>query len=102
MLWVDGTGGIEIAIIGSFKGEYGQALFHFFSQSSQADYFAHYVDVTDYTFCDLLQVGVEQGLIGILLCLTLIVLAIHTMRLWHAMIGQVAYCPIEFIPYIKK
>ena len=22
VLWVDGTGGIEIAIIGSFKGEY--------------------------------------------------------------------------------
>ena len=94
--------------IGSFKGEYGQALFHFFSQSSQADYFAHYVDVTDYAFCDLLQVGVEQGLIGILLCLTLIVLAIHTMSrnthgLFAALLALLVFSlfsyPFQLLPF---
>ena len=94
--------------IGSFKGEYGQALFHFFSQSSQADYFAHYVDVTDYAFCDLLQVGVEQGLIGILLCLTLIVLAIHIMSrnthgLFAALLALLVFSlfsyPFQLLPF---
>lgn len=66
--------------IGSFKGEYGRALSCFFSRLSHADCFSQYADVTDYAFCDLLQVGVEQGWIGILLCLSLVALAIHTMR----------------------
>lgn len=66
--------------IGSFKGEYGRALSCFFSRLSHADCFSQYADVTDYAFCDLLQVGVEQGWIGVLLCLLLAALAIHTMR----------------------
>ncbi len=64
--------------IGSFRGEYGHALFRHFSHPSYADCFAHYADVTDFAFCDLLQVGVEQGWIGILLCFSIVILAIHS------------------------
>ena len=63
--------------IGSFRGQYGQALSLFFSQPSHVDSFARYADVTDYAFCDLLQVGVEQGWMGVLLCLSLVVLSIR-------------------------
>lgn len=68
--------GLVGAGVGGFKGEYGLALFRYFSHSDYADSFARYADVTDYAFCDLLQVGVEQGWIGILLCLSIVAFGI--------------------------
>lgn len=66
--------------IGSFCGEYGETLRLFFSEQSHVDAFAAYADVVDYAFCDILQVGVEQGLIGLLLALSIVALVLRSER----------------------
>ena len=66
--------------IGSFCGEYGETLRLFFSEQSHVDAFAAYADVVDYAFCDILQVGVEQGWIGLLLALLIVALVLRSER----------------------
>ena len=66
--------------IGSFCGEYGEALRLFFSEQSHVNTFAAYADVTDYAFCDILQVGVEQGWIGLLFVLLIVSLVLRSGR----------------------
>ena len=66
--------------IGSFCGEYGEALRLFFSEQSHVNTFAAYADVTDYAFCDILQMGVEQGWIGLLFVLLIVSLVLRSGR----------------------
>lgn len=55
--------------LGSFAGEYGKVLQTFFSSKDHIVSYAMNADVIDYAFCDILQVGVEQGWIGVIFCL---------------------------------
>ena len=55
--------------LGSFAGEYGKVLQTFFSSKDNIVSYAMNADVIDYAFCDILQVGVEQGWIGVIFCL---------------------------------
>lgn len=63
--------------IGSFAGEYGSHAPLFFSGSSHVSQLAQYADVTDYAFCDILQVFAEQGICGGLLCIAFVLLSLR-------------------------
>lgn len=62
--------------IGGFAGEYGNYMYRFFSNANHVKLFAHYADVTEFAFCDGLQIGAEQGLVGALLCYAILGFAI--------------------------
>lgn len=62
--------------IGGFAGEYGNQLYHFFSDANHIALFANYADVTEFAFCDSLQIAAEQGIVGAAFCYAIIRLAI--------------------------
>lgn len=94
--------------IGSFNSEYGKALGHFFSNEAHVGTFAQYADVTDYAFCDILQVGVEQGWIGLLLCVCVMGLSmyfchIYAKEVFAAMLALLVFSlfsyPFQLLPF---
>jgi len=66
--------------LGSFAGEYGKALQAFFSSKDHIASYALDADVIDYAFCDILQLGVEQGWIGLIFCLVAVGVTLWRMR----------------------
>lgn len=54
--------------IGSFQQVYGMSLHDLFLDAEHIVNWAKYADVTDYAFCDILQLFVEQGIVGVILC----------------------------------
>lgn len=64
--------------------------------------------VTDYAFCDLLKVLVEQGLVGFLLCITTVtyvmyLLWLHSKPLFYGMLSLLIFSmfsyPFELLPF---
>ena len=73
--------------IGSFAGEYGKKAVAFFADSANVSQFAQYADVTDYAFCDILQVFAEQGVCGGVLCITFVLLSLRSLLRMSCSLG---------------
>ena len=94
--------------IGTFKGEYGNQLEVFFSTDSPVRAFAQYADATEFAFCDALQLLVEQGLVGGILCLSIVLLSLRKLYakervLFFAIIALIVFSlfsyPFQLLPY---
>ncbi len=57
--------------VGSFLGSYGKATDQFMSSYENIDAFGTWMDVPGNAFCEILKIGVEQGLAGLLLWLVI-------------------------------
>ena len=94
--------------IGTFSGEYGSQLEAFFSTDDHVRAFAQYADVTEFAFCDFLQLLAEQGLVGGILCLSVVLLSLRKLyanerTLFLAMISLIVFSlfsyPFQLLPY---
>ena len=94
--------------VGGFKGEYGQQLETFFSVKEHIDSFAQYADTTEFAFCDGLQLLAEQGVIGGLFCLLVLLLSLRKLYanervLFFAFASLLVFClfsyPFQLLPY---
>lgn len=92
----------------TFMGEYGCQLEVFFSSDSHVKTFAPYADVTEFAFCDLLQLLAEQGLVGGILCLSIVLLSLRKLYaneriLFFAFIALIIFSlfsyPFQLLPY---
>lgn len=101
-------GGAWGAGLGSFKGEYACQLQELFSYPDAIRLCAHYADVVDYAFCDILQIMVEQGWIGGIFCLSIILLALGNLyrrhqELFFALLALVVFSlfsyPFQLLPF---
>lgn len=94
--------------LGNFAGEYGKALQAFFSSENHIASYALNADVIDYAFCDILQIGVEQGWIGMIFCLMTVGVTVWRLRKISSVLlgGAVALLvfslfsyPFQLFPY---
>lgn len=67
--------------VNGFAGEYGNQLGVFFSDAQHITQFARYADVTEDAFCDILQLGAEQGVVGVIFCCVIVALSLK--GLWQ-------------------
>ena len=67
--------------VNGFAGEYGNQLGVFFSDAQHITLFARYADVTEDAFCDILQLGAEQGMVGAVFCCVIVALSLR--GLWQ-------------------
>ncbi len=94
--------------IGTFKGEYGKQLEVFFSSQSHVRNFSQYADAADFAFCDFLQLLLEQGLVGGILCLAIVCLSLRRLYqeervLFFAFVALLVFSlfsyPFQLLPY---
>lgn len=94
--------------LGSFKGEYACQLQELFANPDAVNLYARYTDVVDYAFCDILQIIIEQGWIGGMFSLSIILLALRNLYrqrqdLFFALMALVVFClfsyPFQLLPF---
>lgn len=67
--------------VNGFAGEYGKQLAVFFADEHHVSLYARYANVTEDAFCDILQLGVEQGVVGAFFCCVIVALSLR--GLWQ-------------------
>ncbi len=94
--------------VGAFAGEYGKQSECFFADSWHVRLFSPYTDVAEDAFCDFLQLGAEQGLVGATLCCAIIGLSLRGLRdksmtLCYALIALLVFSlfsyPFQLLPF---
>lgn len=94
--------------LGSFRSEYAHQLQMFFKDDYAVENYAQYADVTDYAFCDFLQLVIEQGWIGGTLCFlvmafTLMGLYAVQRKLFFALVALLIFSlfsyPFQLLPF---
>lgn len=94
--------------IGNFAGEYGCQLCRFWSDASHVAVFAPYADVTEHAFCDGLQIGAEQGILGAAVCYTIVGLTVKGLYEKHPtlcygfaalLLFSLFSFPLQLLPY---
>ena len=94
--------------IGTFKREYGCQLEVFFSSQSHVRFLSQYADAADFAFCDILQLLVEQGLVGVFFCLAIVCLSLRRLCqeervLFFAFVALLVFSmfsyPFQLLPY---
>lgn len=92
--------------IGSFFHQYAEEMVQF--SLAHPDFNLQSADVLDYAFNDLFRIGVEQGSIGIIFAIAVIVLTFHALRnkgrvqrmgLLALLIFSLFSYPFELLPY---
>lgn len=94
--------------LGSFRSEYAHQLQIFFKDGNAVDNYAQYADVTDYAFCDFLQLVIEQGWIGGTLCISVIAFTLKDLYavrrdLFFALVALLVFSlfsyPFQLLPF---